>query len=122
MILLDSNILIGYLNGDVGIVETINELRRERRALFVSPISIAETLCMPGATGEALIIIEQFLDGFITVYPDKTIAKTAAKIRRTYRLDIPDAFVVATAIEHGLPLATRDKKMRSVPGIVLADI
>src|SRR3989338_928649 len=122
MILLDSNIVIGYLNGDSGIVETLDALRRERRALFVSPVSIAEALCMPEATGETLSGIERFLDGFIVIEPDKTIAKTAATLRRTYRLDIPDAFIVATAIERGLPLATRDKKMRSVPGIVFAEI
>jgi len=122
MILLDSNIVIGYLNGDSGIVETLDALRRERRALFVSPISIAEALCMPEATGETLKRRRCFCDCFIVIEPDKTIAKTAATLRRTYRLDIPDAFIVATAIERGLPLATRDKKMRSVPGIVFAEI
>ncbi len=122
MILLDSNIIIGYLNGDTRVVETLDGLIRERRALFVSPVSIAEALCLPEATGENLIAIEQFLDGFIVIEPDKTIAKMAASLRRKHRLDIPDAFIVATAAVHSIPLATRDKRMRSVPGIVLADI
>lgn len=122
MILLDSNIFIGYLNGDADIIEIVDSLRRERRALFISPVSIAETLCMPEATGETLAVIEEFLDGFIVIEPDKAIAKRAAALRRTYHLDIPDAFIVATALERDLPLATRDKKMRSVPGIVWAEI
>ena len=122
MILLDSNIIIGYLNGDKDIMRTIDLLRRERRALFVSVVSIAEVLCMPEATGETLLTIEQFLDGFIVIDPDKTIAKRAATLRRSYHLDIPDAFIVATAIERDLPLATRDKKMRAVPSIIFAEI
>ena len=122
MILLDSNIVIGYLNGDRHIVETLDTLVRERVALFISPISIAEALCMPEATDEKLAAIEEFLDGFIVIEPDVAIAKTAAALRREHKLDIPDAFIVAAAKTRSIPLSTRDKKMRSVHGIILADI
>ena len=122
MILLDSNIVIGYLNGDEIIINTLDTLRRERRALFISIVSVAEVLCMPEASGETLNVIEEFLDGFIVIEPDRPIAKRAAVLRRAYRLDIPDAFLVATALERSLPIATRDKKMRSTPGLVFAEI
>ena len=121
MILLDSNIVIGYLNGDVSIIERLDAFVRERRALFISLISVSEALCLPEA-GDNLATIEQFIDGFIVIEPDKEIAKVAAALRRTHRLDIPDAYIVATAITRNVPLATRDKKMRSIPGLVLADI
>lgn len=121
MILLDSNIVIGYLNGDAAIIEKLDAFVRERRALFISLITVSEALCLPEAGGN-LATVEQFLDGFIIIEPDKEIAKIAAAIRRRNKLDIPDAYIVATAITRNIPLATRDKKMRSVPGIVLADI
>ncbi|MEK9154392.1 MAG: PIN domain-containing protein [Patescibacteria group bacterium] len=122
MILLDSNIVIGYLNGDQHIVDTLDALVRNRVALFISPVSIAEALCLPDATGEKLATIEEFLDGFIVIDPDTAIAKLAASLRRSYKLDIPDAFIVATAMERSIPLATRDKKMRIVRGVIFADI
>ena len=121
MILLDSNIVIGYLNGDAAIIEKLDGMVRERRALFISLITFSEALCLPEA-GNNLAVIEQFLDGFIVIAPDKEIAKTAAALRRKHKLDIPDAYIVATAIERNIPLATRDKKMRSIPGIIHADI
>lgn len=121
MILLDSNIVIGYLNGDVAIIAKLDAFVQERRALFVSLISYSEALCLPEA-GNNLVTIEGFLDGFIIIEPDKEIAKAAAAIRRKHKLAIPDAYIVATALVRKIPLATRDKKMRSVPDIVLADI
>ena len=121
MILLDSNIVIGYLNGDVSIIEKLDAFVRERRALFISLVSYSEALCLPEA-GDNLATVERFLDGFIIIEPDKEIAKAAAALRRRYKLDIPDAYIVATAMVRKIPLATRDKKMRSVPNIVLADI
>ena len=121
MILLDSNIVIGYLNGDASIIEKLDAFVRERQALFISLITVSEALCLPEA-GNNLATIEQFLDGFIIIEPDKEIAKVAAAVRRQHKLDIPDAYIVATAVARKIPLATRDKKMRSVPGVVFADI
>jgi predicted nucleic acid-binding protein len=122
MILLDGNIVIGYLNGDPQIISTLDTLKRERRAMFVSSITVTETLSLSSITQEKLPVIERFLDGFIVVAADKEIAKAAAVLRRAYHLDVPDAFIAGTAYVQGIPLATRDRKMRKIPGIVLADV
>lgn len=39
---------------------------------------------------------------------DRVIAESAGRIRRTTQLGIPDALIAATALEHQLPLTTRN--------------
>ncbi|MEK7155700.1 MAG: PIN domain-containing protein [Patescibacteria group bacterium] len=122
MILFDSNIVIGYLNGDEKIVTTLDTLKQEREGVCISSISVAEALSLSSITDDKIQTIEQFLSGFIVIHPDMDIARTAARFRRINKLDLPDAFIAATARVHDIPLATRDKKMRTLPGIVFAEI
>jgi toxin FitB len=41
---------------------------------------------------------------------DRVIAESAGRIRRTTQLDIPDALIAATALAHGLPVMTRNRR------------
>jgi predicted nucleic acid-binding protein len=41
---------------------------------------------------------------------DRLIAESAGRIRRATQLDIPDALIAATALEHGLPVMTRNRR------------
>ncbi|HXC46093.1 MAG TPA: type II toxin-antitoxin system VapC family toxin [Solirubrobacteraceae bacterium] len=41
---------------------------------------------------------------------DRVIAESAGRIRRTARLHISDALIAATALEHGLPVMTRNRR------------
>ena len=122
MILLDSNIIIGYLNGDEKIITTLDTLKQEREGVSISSITVAEALSLSSITDDTVQAIEQFLSGFIIIHPDTDIARMAAKFRRLHKLDLPDAFIAATARKHDIPLATRDKKIRALPGIVFAEI
>ncbi len=90
--------------------------------MCISSISVAEALSLSSITDDKIQTIEQFLSGFIVIHPDMDIARTAARFRRINKLDLPDAFIAATARVHDIPLATRDKKMRTLPGIVFAEI
>ena len=48
------------------------------------------------------------------------IARRAGRIRRTTRLDIADALIAATALEHQLPLMTRNlRHFERVAGLVV---
>ena len=122
MMLLDSNIVIGYLNGETEIIKALNALKTDHQALFISSITIAEALSFSSVTSDKQLIIEQFLDGFIVIQPDKEIAKIAASLRREHGLDIPDAFIAATAMVHHIPLATRDKKIQAISNVIFANI
>lgn len=120
--ILDSNILIGYLNGDERIIATLQSWRISGSVLFISSTSAIEVLSLSTLTQADTLAIEHFLNDFIIIPVDMHIATTAGALRRTYRLSVPDAAIVATAIINNLPLVTRDKKMRSVHGVMLADI
>lgn len=120
--ILDSNILIGYLNGDVSIVSALQTWRDCGAVLFISPVSAIEALSLASLSTDDVITTENFLADFIVVPIDTQIIQTAGALRRAYRLNVPDATIVATAAANNLPLVTRDKKMRSVPGIVFAEI
>lgn len=41
---------------------------------------------------------------------DRVIAESAGRIRRTAQLGIPDALIAATALEHDLPVMTRNRR------------
>ncbi len=51
---------------------------------------------------------------------DRAIAELAGRIRRTTQLDIPDALIAATALQHQLPLMTRNlRHFERVAGLVV---
>lgn len=120
--ILDSNILIGYLNGDADIISALQAWRESGAVLFISPVSAIEALSLASLSPGDVIYTENFLGDFILVPIDTRIIRMAGALRRGYRLNVADATIVATAAANNLPLVTRDKKMRSVPGIVFVEI
>jgi hypothetical protein len=54
--------------------------------------------------------VRQLLDAFPLLPVDAPVADLAAELRRTVRWRLPDAIQAATAIHHGLRLATRNLK------------
>lgn len=55
--LLDSNILIGYLNGDEIITLNIQNYKAEERILFISAITVTEVLALASLTPAEIKII-----------------------------------------------------------------
>jgi len=120
--ILDSNILIGYLNGDKDIIATLQAWRESGAVLFISSVSAIEALSLSSLAPADVATTENFLSDFIVVPVDMQIVRTAGALRRAYRLSVPDATIIATAAVNNLPLVTRDKKMRTVAGITFSDI
>jgi predicted nucleic acid-binding protein len=51
---------------------------------------------------------------------DRVIAESAGRIRRTTQLDIPDALIAATALEHDISVMTRNRRhFERVPNLVV---
>jgi hypothetical protein len=50
----------------------------------------------------------EFLDGFVLVGLDDTVAERAVALRRSHRLKLPDAVVWASAQVRSMLLVTRD--------------
>ncbi|MGH9156204.1 MAG: type II toxin-antitoxin system VapC family toxin [Acidimicrobiales bacterium] len=82
------------------------ELKPRRHRLHYSVITRAELFA--GSTGTDLAA--RVLAPFREIPVDRAIAERAGRLRRESGLRMPDALIAATAIEHNLGLATRNKK------------
>ena len=105
-VLLDSVILIDHFNGIEAATQYIRDMRDEA---CISPVTRAEVL-----TGFADDDARRRAESLLNVFPLLPItereADIAARLRRTLRLKLPDAFQAAVAGAHGLQLATRNTK------------
>lgn len=102
--LLDTNILIDYLNG-------VEEARREIDLYadpIISPITWMEV--MAGAAEGEDAAIRGFLARFAQPGIDADVAEAAITLRRQHRLRLPDAIIWATAKCQGALLVTRNTK------------
>jgi len=117
---LDTNILIAHLNGEAAVIEAIVAWKRAGRQLFISSISTAEILALETLTSNETDRIRNFLvENFLSVPFDDDIAEQAAMLRRSYRIELPDAAIAATALDYDVPLVTRDRQFRKIPGLTI---
>ena len=120
--ILDTNILIAYLNGERAVVDFVLNQKEAGRAIFVSSVSVAELLSLPALAETDIRRIKDFLGNFISVPLDDDLAEAAAALRRAYKLSIPDAAIAATALVYRSPLITRDKGLKKVTEIAFIDL
>ncbi|ORJ55840.1 type II toxin-antitoxin system VapC family toxin [Geothermobacter hydrogeniphilus] len=102
--LLDTNILIDYLNG---IEQAREELDRHDR-LLVSVITWMEV--MVGATAEEDAPVRAFLSRFEVVSINPEIAERAVEIRRQTGIRLPDAIIWASAQCEDALLVSRNSR------------
>jgi len=106
-ILVDTDVFIDHLRGTV-------ELKAGRHRLSYSVVTRAELFA--GTTGTDLAA--RVLSPFREIPVDRAVAERAGRIRRENGLRLPDALIAATAVEHGLGLATRNvKRFNAVRGL-----
>lgn len=99
----DTNILIDYLNGSP-------KARRELdsfETVYISLISWMEIL-VGAAEGDEESEIREFLRRFRVHPVNEGVAERAVEIRRRDRIRLPDAIIWATAQHLGLLLVTRN--------------
>lgn len=102
--LLDTNILIDYLNG----VDAAREELLRFTQLLISPISWMEV--MVGVSSEDEPAVSQFLGGFRQVEINPKVAERAVDIRRLHKMRLPDAIIWASAQCESALLVTRNGK------------
>ena len=119
---IDSNILIDYLNGEEQVIETLSKWKLSGRSLLISSISRAEILASPSLNPMQITEIGDFLEEFISISFDDRIADMAARLRRDYRIKFPDAGIAATALIQRMPLVTRDRQFVRVPELEVIEI
>jgi hypothetical protein len=98
-VLVDTDIFVDHLRGAV-------ELRAGRDRLHYSVITRAELFA--GASGTDLVA--RLLAPLRELPVDRQVAERAGRIRRESGLRMPDALIAATALEHRLHLATRNRR------------
>ena len=111
--LFDTNILVDYLNG---IPAARVEIARYERPL-ISLITWMEVLAGTGADDEAQV--RAFLGRFGCIGIDGAVADRTVLLRHTRRIKLPDAIIMATALNESALLITRNTKDFSIdePGI-----
>ncbi len=114
MILLDTNAVIYYLQNDPQVVGLVDELRKKDSAIAVATLTEMEALSFAGLSPANLVLISQWLSELTSINLDSTIARLAARIRRTSGIKTPDAIIAATALLYNASLVTRDKEMKKV--------
>lgn len=102
--LLDTNILIDYLNG----VPAAQAEFARYDGPAISIITWAEV--MVGAPEVSAPATERFLSGMDVVPLDDAVARRAVALRRLHRMKLPDAIIWASALARHMLLVTRNVK------------
>ena len=98
-VLVDTDVFVDHLRG-------VAELRAGRHRLHYSVITRAELFAGTAATD----IVATLLGPLRELPVDRDVAQRAGRIRRESAIRLPDSLIAATAVEHRLQLATRNRR------------
>jgi len=132
---LDTNALIYYLEDVPPYQQLVMNLmplvEDGALSLVVSTIVEMELLVKPVRDGntEGVAKIEAFLSdqkGLVVLAPGRRAAQQAARLIAQYRLDVPDAIIVATALEAGCDAVVGNdalcaQRVREIPYLYLEE-
>lgn len=107
--LIDTNFIIYYL--DDSIKEDRTELRSVfNQEIFVSVITKIEPLGWRGISTEKTKQVELLLGDINLVHLNNDVILETIRLRKIYRIKLPDAIIAATAICYDLILVTNNLK------------
>lgn len=98
-ILVDTDIFVDHLRGAA-------ELKPGAHRLHYSTVTRAELVAGTSATDAVLRLLAPFREHRV----DREVAERAGRIRRETGVRLPDALIAATALVHGLGVATRNRR------------
>lgn len=102
-LVLDTNVALYLLRGDRSAADAISGQR-----VVISFITYMELLSKPGMTRTETKAVTAFVNEWPMIELDARIMEEAIRLRKSYRLKIPDAIVAATALTQQIPLLTAD--------------
>jgi predicted nucleic acid-binding protein len=103
--LLDSNILVDYLNG----IGPAADVLGKAEATSISRVSWIEVL-VGAESPEQTNALRAWLARFTIIEIDAVVAERAIELRRSRRLRLPDLLIWASAEVHGLILVSRNTR------------
>ena len=106
MYLVDTNIIIYYLEGERAAVSFLSEIRGK---MAISCITWMETLSYPFSKDEEQIV-RTFLQEFRLIEIAVPVMELSVGLRRNKKIKLPDAIIAASAIHNELILVTRNTK------------
>jgi len=104
--LLDSNIIIYYLNGD----ENIHSFMGKYGSISVISFITYYEVLNYGFSKEEELMVRKFLDSFEILLISKNIVNKALENRKLKKIKMADNFILATAQTYGLDIVTRNAK------------
>ena len=120
--ILDTNIVIACLREQPTAVKAITNWRQSGHALFISVVTMAETLSLPTLTAKEINTIKDFLKTFIPIPANEQTAELAGELQRTYQIGLADALIAASASLYRVALVTRDRQFRKVKEIQTVEV
>lgn len=106
--MIDTDVFVDHLRA-------IKALRREFRDFPYSIVTRCELYAGSAVREDR---VRRLLAPMRQLDIDRSIAERAGRLRRSAQIAIPDALIAATALEHDLPLLTRNPRHFSrVPGL-----
>ncbi len=84
---------------------------------YLSVITEIELLSFPGLSRDQEQALHAFLDDVTVVTVGDEIKNRAIRLRRRYRLKVPDAIIVATALSLPAELVSNDMKLATIEGL-----
>lgn len=120
--LIDTNVLIGYLNGNAAPAFVENVEQALMAGSKVSVITTMELLGWRGHSQQSRDDAESLLRGMGEIGLPRTIVDEVVRLRSLLAIKLPDAIIAASAPVGGMPLMTGDTgDFIAVPGLPLLD-
>jgi len=108
-IFVDTNIIIQALNGDVTLSHFLNN-----RRVYISFVTELELLGFNGLDEEDKKVMQSFIDDCTIININKSIKEEVIRLRKFYKVKLPDIIIMASSIYMDLPIITSDKGFKRV--------
>ena len=120
--LIDTNVLIDYLNGNAAPALVANVEQALMEGSMVSVITTMELLGWRGHSEQSRDDAANLLRGMGEIGLPRTIVDEVIKLRSLRAIKLPDAIIAASARVEGLPLMTGNTgDFMAIPGLSLLD-
>lgn len=105
-LLLDTNVLIYLSKKELN----LEDFAGEDDILYISIITLMEAKGYQYSNKKEETIIDTLCENLIKAYLTDDVIETVISLRKKHKIKLPDAIILATAIENNLKLITRNSK------------